>query len=121
MIQLEGPIVDSIYDMALISWNKKLEPPLPCLTNTEKSREYQHVKLSECERASESQNHQVGHNALGRGGRDSRLQQPNTPQATSGHKDPVGDVPSSRTGMLHTHLYSVPKSKLQKLCSCQPK
>jgi hypothetical protein len=29
MTHLEGPIVDSIYDMALISWNKKLEPPLP--------------------------------------------------------------------------------------------
>ena len=29
MIQLEGPIVDSLYDMALISWHKKLEPPLP--------------------------------------------------------------------------------------------
>jgi phosphatidylserine/phosphatidylglycerophosphate/cardiolipin synthase-like enzyme len=29
MIHLEGPIVDSMYDMALISWNKKLEPPLP--------------------------------------------------------------------------------------------
>jgi hypothetical protein len=29
MTHLEGPIVDSLYDMALISWNKKLEPPLP--------------------------------------------------------------------------------------------
>ncbi|KAG9238503.1 hypothetical protein BJ875DRAFT_40619 [Amylocarpus encephaloides] len=29
MIHLEGPIVDSLYDMALISWSKKLEPPLP--------------------------------------------------------------------------------------------
>lgn len=29
MIHLEGPIVDSLYDMALISWHKKLEPPLP--------------------------------------------------------------------------------------------
>lgn len=29
MIHLEGPIVDSLYDMALISWNNKLEPPLP--------------------------------------------------------------------------------------------
>lgn len=27
--QLEGPIVDSFYDMSLISWHKKLEPPLP--------------------------------------------------------------------------------------------
>jgi phosphatidylserine/phosphatidylglycerophosphate/cardiolipin synthase-like enzyme len=29
MCHFEGPIVDSFYDMALISWNKKLEPPLP--------------------------------------------------------------------------------------------
>jgi phosphatidylserine/phosphatidylglycerophosphate/cardiolipin synthase-like enzyme len=29
MTHLEGPIVDSLYDMALISWNNKLEPPLP--------------------------------------------------------------------------------------------
>jgi phosphatidylserine/phosphatidylglycerophosphate/cardiolipin synthase-like enzyme len=29
MIQLEGPIVDSFYDMALISWRLKLQPPLP--------------------------------------------------------------------------------------------
>lgn len=26
---LEGPIVDSLYDMALITWSNKLEPPLP--------------------------------------------------------------------------------------------
>ncbi|KAH6676232.1 hypothetical protein B0J14DRAFT_477411 [Halenospora varia] len=29
MTHLEGPIVDSLYDMALISFHKKLEPPLP--------------------------------------------------------------------------------------------
>ncbi|CAG8954511.1 hypothetical protein HYFRA_00004424 [Hymenoscyphus fraxineus] len=29
MTQLEGPIVDSLYDMALISWHKKMIPPLP--------------------------------------------------------------------------------------------
>ncbi|KAK0636479.1 hypothetical protein B0T17DRAFT_605208 [Bombardia bombarda] len=29
MIHLEGPIVDSLYDMALISWHKQLDPPLP--------------------------------------------------------------------------------------------
>ena len=28
-VHLEGPIVDSLYDMALITWNKKIEPPLP--------------------------------------------------------------------------------------------
>lgn len=31
MTQIEGPIVDSFYDMALWSWGLKLEPPLPCL------------------------------------------------------------------------------------------
>lgn len=30
MTHLEGPIVDSVYDMALISWSKELNPPLPC-------------------------------------------------------------------------------------------
>ncbi|KAK0715242.1 hypothetical protein B0H67DRAFT_237017 [Lasiosphaeris hirsuta] len=29
MIQLEGPIVDSLYDVALLSWHKQLDPPLP--------------------------------------------------------------------------------------------
>ncbi|OIW31905.1 hypothetical protein CONLIGDRAFT_572063 [Coniochaeta ligniaria NRRL 30616] len=29
MVHLEGPIVDSLYDMALISWRLKLMPPLP--------------------------------------------------------------------------------------------
>ena len=29
LIHLEGPIVDSLYDMALISWHKTLNPPLP--------------------------------------------------------------------------------------------
>lgn len=31
MVHLEGPIVQSFYDMALISWNETLEPPLPLL------------------------------------------------------------------------------------------
>ncbi|KAI1394032.1 uncharacterized protein F4822DRAFT_34309 [Hypoxylon trugodes] len=31
MVEVDGPIVDSMYDMALISWHKKLEPPLPNL------------------------------------------------------------------------------------------
>ena len=29
MVHIEGPIVDSVYDMALISWHKKLQPALP--------------------------------------------------------------------------------------------
>ncbi|OAA66761.1 IQ calmodulin-binding motif protein [Niveomyces insectorum RCEF 264] len=29
MVHFEGPIVDSFYDMALISWHGKLNPPLP--------------------------------------------------------------------------------------------
>jgi phosphatidylserine/phosphatidylglycerophosphate/cardiolipin synthase-like enzyme len=32
MIQLEGPVVDSIYDMALLSWSNAMNPPLPLLT-----------------------------------------------------------------------------------------
>ncbi|KAH8156806.1 hypothetical protein CIB48_g11443 [Xylaria polymorpha] len=31
MVQVEGPIVDSLYDVAMISWHKKLDPPMPCL------------------------------------------------------------------------------------------
>lgn len=31
MTQWEGPIVDSFYDVALISWHNALKPPLPCL------------------------------------------------------------------------------------------
>lgn len=29
MTHLEGPIVDSFYDMSLISWSKEMQPPLP--------------------------------------------------------------------------------------------
>ncbi|KAK8051092.1 hypothetical protein PG993_002477 [Apiospora rasikravindrae] len=29
MVQVEGPIVDSLYDMALLTWHKAFEPPLP--------------------------------------------------------------------------------------------
>ncbi|KAF2800563.1 IQ calmodulin-binding motif protein [Melanomma pulvis-pyrius CBS 109.77] len=31
MSHLEGPIVDSLYDTALLSWEKELQPALPCL------------------------------------------------------------------------------------------
>ncbi|TGJ80143.1 hypothetical protein E0Z10_g8629 [Xylaria hypoxylon] len=31
MVQVEGSIVDSLYDTAMISWHKKLDPPLPSL------------------------------------------------------------------------------------------
>ena len=34
MCHYEGPIVDSFYDMALISWHNKLEPQLPLLQST---------------------------------------------------------------------------------------
>ena len=33
MIQVEGPIVDGLYDTALISWGRPLEPPLPMLAS----------------------------------------------------------------------------------------
>jgi hypothetical protein len=31
MTQFEGPIVDSFYEVALISWHNALKPPLPLL------------------------------------------------------------------------------------------
>lgn len=31
MTHIEGPIVDSLYDTALLSWEKELKPALPCL------------------------------------------------------------------------------------------
>jgi phosphatidylserine/phosphatidylglycerophosphate/cardiolipin synthase-like enzyme len=31
MVQLEGPVVDSIYDMALITWSNAMKPPLPLI------------------------------------------------------------------------------------------
>ena len=31
MIQLEGPIVESFYDMSLLSWAKKSDIPLPLI------------------------------------------------------------------------------------------
>lgn len=31
MTHMEGPIVDSFFDMALLSWDRALNPPLPCL------------------------------------------------------------------------------------------
>lgn len=30
-VQLEGPIVDSIYDTTLLTWHNAMDPPLPCL------------------------------------------------------------------------------------------
>ncbi|THG97953.1 hypothetical protein EW026_g4144 [Hermanssonia centrifuga] len=32
-IQLEGPIVEAFYDMALLSWAEDMNPPLPLLSN----------------------------------------------------------------------------------------
>lgn len=32
MTQLEGHIVDSIYDTAIITWHEAMDPPLPCLS-----------------------------------------------------------------------------------------
>lgn len=33
---IEGPIVDSFYDAALLSWGKPLDPPLPLLNSPAK-------------------------------------------------------------------------------------
>lgn len=30
-VQLEGPIVDSIYDTALLTWHNAMKPPMPCI------------------------------------------------------------------------------------------
>ena len=32
-IHLEGPIVQAFYDMALLSWGEKMDPPLSLLVN----------------------------------------------------------------------------------------
>ncbi|KAI9758879.1 MAG: hypothetical protein M4579_002763 [Chaenotheca gracillima] len=32
MTHLEGPIVESLYDVCLISWSNALKPPLPCMS-----------------------------------------------------------------------------------------
>ncbi len=32
MTHLEGPIVDSFYEAALLTWSNKLEPMLPCIS-----------------------------------------------------------------------------------------
>ena len=40
MCHFEGQIVDSFYDMALISWHKALEPPLPTLHRPAAMREW---------------------------------------------------------------------------------
>jgi phosphatidylserine/phosphatidylglycerophosphate/cardiolipin synthase-like enzyme len=32
MVQLEGPVVDGIYDMALLSWSNAMNPPPPLLS-----------------------------------------------------------------------------------------
>jgi phosphatidylserine/phosphatidylglycerophosphate/cardiolipin synthase-like enzyme len=34
MTHIEGPVVDSIYDVALISWHNALAPPFPCLQSS---------------------------------------------------------------------------------------
>ena len=34
MVQLEGPVVDSIYDMALLSWSNAMDPILPLLAKS---------------------------------------------------------------------------------------
>ncbi|KIJ47284.1 hypothetical protein M422DRAFT_118388, partial [Sphaerobolus stellatus SS14] len=39
MTQLEGPIVDSFYDMALLSWAETLEPPFPLLSRSPNQEE----------------------------------------------------------------------------------
>ncbi|KAF2803956.1 uncharacterized protein BDZ99DRAFT_511749 [Mytilinidion resinicola] len=42
---LEGPIVDSFYDLCLISWDKKLDPPLPLHNKPNTEGEYPTFQL----------------------------------------------------------------------------
>ena len=39
-VHLEGKIVDSIYDVALTSWDRTLEPPLPCADKPVNTQEF---------------------------------------------------------------------------------
>lgn len=39
MTHIEGPIVDSFYDMALLSWSAALEPPFPLLSHAPSGNE----------------------------------------------------------------------------------
>ena len=40
MVQLEGPIVNSFYDVACISWHNEMKPPLPLLTEPQRAEMY---------------------------------------------------------------------------------
>jgi phosphatidylserine/phosphatidylglycerophosphate/cardiolipin synthase-like enzyme len=45
MVHLEGPIVDSFYDVALASWSHRMNPPLPLISaRKEKTNEYHFKK-----------------------------------------------------------------------------
>lgn len=44
MTHIEGPIVDSFYDMALCSWSKRLEPPLPSYDSPAASTWYTNIQ-----------------------------------------------------------------------------
>jgi phosphatidylserine/phosphatidylglycerophosphate/cardiolipin synthase-like enzyme len=37
-VHLEGPIVDSFWDLCLVSWDKELDPPLPCKDSPAKEK-----------------------------------------------------------------------------------
>jgi phosphatidylserine/phosphatidylglycerophosphate/cardiolipin synthase-like enzyme len=47
LVRVEGPIVNSIYDTALISWEKELKPPLPMLAHPEAAESYPTFSASE--------------------------------------------------------------------------
>lgn len=44
MVQVEGPIVDALYDYSLVSWDKALEPPLPLMDSPAVDAEIQCFK-----------------------------------------------------------------------------
>ena len=45
MVHLEGPIVEGFYDMALLSWNNALNPPLPLLNHPPNYSDMQEYKF----------------------------------------------------------------------------
>ncbi|KAK9850561.1 Phospholipase D/Transphosphatidylase [Penicillium brevicompactum] len=53
---IEGPIVDSFYDAALLSWGKPLEPPFPLLNSPARDAPIQCYKGAEQENGAPSQN-----------------------------------------------------------------
>ncbi|KAL9105390.1 MAG: hypothetical protein Q9227_009428 [Pyrenula ochraceoflavens] len=46
LVQLEGPIVDAVYDMALNTWHKSMKPSLPCIDTPALSNSFRSSSLA---------------------------------------------------------------------------